>query len=174
MSRVSSGRVPCAFKSCLLHLRNGLALFFLATLLACGPKVIVDEHRSVDPAGWTYEADKTFDFAITDTSQLYALHLIVEHQPDFFAQNFYVNITTTRPDGERTTDPVSLQLADKFGRWYGDCGGESCTLDILLQPVAFFDQLGAYQLSIEQHTRREKLAGIRGLRFRIEELDKER
>lgn len=150
--------------------------FALLTLMlsSCGPTFIADEYQAIDPDGWTYQAAADFDFTVTDTNQLYALHLVVEHKPDFFAQNVYVNISTERPDGSKQTDQVSLQLADKFGQWYGDCGGENCELDILIQPIAYFNQPGAYELSVQQHSRKEKLAGIRGLRFQVEELEERR
>lgn len=146
----------------------------LLGLSSCGPVFIADEHQPVAPEGWSYEDGKTFSFAVADTQQLYALHLIVEHDADFFAQNFYVEITTTRPDGSQQADQVSLQLADKFGSWYGDCNSEKCELDILIQPVAYFNQQGKYSLKVEQYSRKEMLEGIRGLRFQVEELEERR
>lgn len=151
-----------------------LALLCLVTLSSCGPKFIVDEYQPVDSASWTYEDAKEFSFSVADTQQLYALHLALEHSPDFFAQNLYVSITTQRPDGSEQTDQVSLQMADKFGQWYGNCGRESCALDILIQPIAYFDQLGDYQLRVAQYSREEQLVGIQGLRFKVEELEQRR
>lgn len=143
-------------------------------LSGCGPNFIVDQSQEIDASGWAYEKAANFSFSIADTQQLYALHLGITHEPDFFAQNIYVTITTDRPDGSSQTDEISLQLADKFGRWYGECGNENCTLDILIQPVAYFDQIGDYTLTVGQHSRKENLEGIQGLRFRIEELEQQR
>ena len=148
-----------------------LPLLILLMFTSCGPTFIVDEYQPVDTEAWEYTDLKSFSFTIADTQQLYALHLVLEHSPDFFAQNVYIEITTQRPDGSKQADEVSLQMADKFGQWFGDCTKESCELDILIQPVAYFDQIGEYTLSVAQHSRKVALTGIQGLRFQIEELE---
>jgi gliding motility-associated lipoprotein GldH len=110
-----------------------------------------------------------FEFPVTDTNQLYDLHLIMKHGVDFGFQNFYVNIKTFFPGGEELEERVSLQLANKFGQWYGECGGESCTLDIPIQQSAYFNEPGTYRVEIEQYSRENPLRSIKEIAFALEE-----
>jgi gliding motility-associated lipoprotein GldH len=146
------------------------ALLLMLLLTACGPEYIYEQTNQSPEAGWEYAGAENFEFNIEDTSQLYALHLIVEHDPMFFVQNFYVRLTTTFPDGSDLQEDLSLQLADKYGRWFGDCKAENCRLDIPIQPIAFFEQAGTYRVSIAQHTRANPLLGINAVGFAVEVL----
>lgn len=143
------------------------------TLMACGPTYLYEEEQVVSQTGWSYEESQEFTFNIKDTSQLYALHLRLDHSPEFFAQNLYVKVYTTFPNGEELAEEVSLQLADKFGQWYGDCDAENCQIDIPIQPVAYFEQAGEYRIRVAQHSRREPLNGISGVGFAVEVLGDE-
>lgn len=143
---------------------------FLLILTSCGPSYVYEETRIVtNPDGWAYGEVMTFEFPVTDTSQLYDLHLLVEHDLDFGSQNTYVNIKTFFPNGQELEESVSLQLADKFGQWYGNCSGETCSLDIPIQQSAYFNETGNYRVEIEQYSRENPLAGIGGIGFALAE-----
>lgn len=143
----------------------------LLSLTACGPTYLMEEEQSVAAVGWSYEDSKDFSFNIQDTSQLYGLHLRLGHSPDFFTQNVYIKVYTTFPNGEELEEEVSLQLADKYGQWYGDCTETNCQIDIPIQPIAFFEQAGTYKISIAQHSRQTPLLGVNNVGFAVEVLD---
>lgn len=150
------------------------AFLLLLVLPSCGPNYVYEENLDVDPSGWAYDDARTFQFSVTDTQQLYNLYLRFSHRPDFFSQNVYVNITTTFPGGEQVEEALSLQLANKFGQWFGDCSSESCTLEIPLQTEAFFNQLGPYSVAVEQWSREDPLMGVEAIGFALEALDQKR
>jgi gliding motility-associated lipoprotein GldH len=129
--------------------------------MGCGPEVIYDRAETLPAEGWSYADSVAFEFAIPDTVRNYDLVLMVEHDQTFPYQNFYVNIHTDFPNGRRTTQLVSLQLAGDFGAWLGNRGGKTCTLDIPILSGARFSQSGAFGVTVEQHTRDEPLQGIR-------------
>lgn len=146
-----------------------LAALFLLSLTACGPSYIFEETKVIAENGWSYTDSLNFDFEIADTSTIYDLHLILDHKDDFASQNTYIRLKLRFPDGKRTDEQLSLQMADEFGVWLGDCRGENCSLDIPIQTGAYFSQSGSYQLTVEQFSREELLPGITALTFALEE-----
>ncbi|MEM7572003.1 MAG: gliding motility lipoprotein GldH [Bacteroidota bacterium] len=146
-----------------------MAALFLLTLTACGPSYIFEETKPIAEDGWSYNDTLNFNFEIVDTSTIYDLHLILDHKDDFASQNTYVRLKLRFPDGKRTDEQLSLQMADAFGVWLGDCRGENCSLDIPIQTGAYFSQSGNYQLTVEQFSRAELLYGITALTFALEE-----
>jgi len=128
---------------------KALVLLSLAVVwTACGPNYVVQQEQIIDPTGWDYASPVNYTFRVTDTTQRYDLHLMLDHATTFATQNFYVEIHTLFPSGEHKKDQVSLELANKFGQWYGKCGNESCRLDLLIQKGAYFNQIGEYQIEI--------------------------
>ena len=139
-----------------------LSLLFLG-LCSCGPAPIFEEVRELGPGGWAYADSLTFDVAITDTTGRQDLRLIVGHTPDFAYQNFYVRVTTRLPDGRVLSQPVSLQLADKYGNWYGNCSRGACTSRIAIQQNLRFRQPGTYRWTVSQFSREDPLPEITAL-----------
>jgi gliding motility-associated lipoprotein GldH len=154
-----------------------LYLFLFVAFLglsACGPDYAYEQTLEIPESGWSYQDSLSATFEIPDTSTIYNLHLLVEHTTYFPFQNFYVEVSTQFPSGERLTEQVSLELAAQGGIWLGDCRGEVCTLDIPIQEGAYFNQAGTYQLSIHQYSRRDPLPEIKAIRFALEATDEKR
>jgi gliding motility-associated lipoprotein GldH len=141
-------------------------LFF--TLLSCGPKVIFDQKVSVsDP--WLYEKNIKFDFEVTDETKKYDLILILSHSDVFSYENLYINATTVFPDGTKTTNPVSLQLADENGKWLGDCSGDNCKIPVEMSSRAYFKNKGKYSIILQQFSRKDSLDGISAIELKVAE-----
>lgn len=145
---------------------------FLA--FACGSNYSFEERRGIAEASWTYADSLQYDFQINDSLQIYNLHLVVEHTDDFPFENLYVRLHTIFPDGNRLSEVVSLQLSDDVDRWLGSRRGDTYQLDIPIQQGAYFNQVGAYQLVVEQFSRREQLSGVQAITFALEKTDNQR
>ena len=141
-------------------MRYLLLSFFLCTLFACGPDYLYEAERPLTDATWTYADSLRFDFEIEETDRVYDLFLDVTHSPDYAYQNLYTRLFTDFPNGQRLDQTLSLELADKTGRWNGDCGGTRCTVRIPLQERAYFPLPGTYALTVHQYMRKEALPGI--------------
>ena len=135
-------------------------------LISCGPDPLYTSRHDF-PSGWSYADSLTFAFDVQDTTARYDLELSLAHAPTFPNQNTYVLIDTYFPDGRHLTQPVSLELADRFGRWYGDCNGETCELTVPIQRNARFDRAGAHRLVVRQYARREVLPEVTEVGFRV-------
>ncbi len=152
-----------------------LCLFLLSiSLAACGSNFVYEETHRLAAEGWPYGEELAFGFDISDTAQLYNLHLVLEHSTRFDYQNMYVKIQTRFPNGEVLEEQVSLELADKFGRWSGKCRGEQCKLPIVIQQKAYFNQVGEHKIAIAQWTRTNPLLAIQSLGFKLEALPERR
>lgn len=145
-----------------------LSLLLLFLFSACGPEIIFEKKLSIPDSGWTYTDTLHYEFDIVDTSQVYHLFLQLEHSTDYRNQNLYVKIHTGFPNGQRTAQVLSIDIADKVGRWLGDCRGETCSLDIPIQSNAYFNQVGKHSFTLEQYMRVDPLKDIRSSSFRIE------
>ncbi len=149
-------------------------LGLLSLLVSCGPNMVYEAAIEVPESGWTYQDSLTAQFTIEDSLTIYNLHLLLQHDERFPYQNFYVQVHTEFPDGQRLEELVSLELANKVGMWLGECSGSMCELDIPIQQGAYFNQIGDYQITIAQYSRRNPLPGIRAVGFALEETDQRR
>ncbi len=137
----------------------------------CGPDYVLEERHAFEGGQWPYADSLSFQARIDDTLALYNLYLDIDHSvQDFPFQNLYIRIHTTFPDGQRLTETVSLELANRAGAWHGDCNANACSLRINLQDNAFFEQAGVYAFVIEQYTRRDPLPGVQAISFLIEKI----
>ncbi|HKK78928.1 MAG TPA: gliding motility lipoprotein GldH [Phaeodactylibacter sp.] len=146
----------------------------LLALSACGPNYVYEKSYKIEDGAWAYADTLPFQFEIEDTNTIYNLWLEVDHSTDFGNQNLYTQIHTQFPSGQRLTELLSLELANKAGQWFGDCNSESCTLRIPIQQGAYFDQAGPYQITLEQYMRRNPVEGVGAITFRLEATGEQR
>jgi gliding motility-associated lipoprotein GldH len=125
-------------------------------------------------ATWKYSDTTDFKVNINDTLKRYNLGLSINHSSEYLNQNIYLKIHTKFPDGQRFSQRVNIDLADKAGKWYGKCSGGDCEVDAYIQKDAFFNQAGEYTFTVEQFTRSENLENINSLTFYIEDTGKSR
>ena len=144
------------------------------TLSACGPDYAYQKTYAIDGANWTYADSLKFEFEVNDTSDVYNLWLTVDHNIDYEFQNLYINIRTKFPSGSQLAEPLSLELANRIGQWYGKCNNSYCHLRIPIQEGAFFNQTGKYEITLDQYMRQNPVAGIRNIGFLLEKTDQSR
>ncbi|PHN04021.1 gliding motility lipoprotein GldH [Flavilitoribacter nigricans] len=149
-------------------------LLLSCVLWGCGSDYLYERSYPIDSSNWTYADSLQFSFEIEDTLQVYNLWLEVEHSVDYDFQNLYTRIHTRFPSGQQLAEPLSLELADNVGRWFGDCNSKTCTLKIPIQEGAFFNQAGTYNITLEQFMRRDPIEGIRTIGFMVEKTDQTR
>ncbi len=150
-------------------MKSGSILLLVFGFLLCGCESLYFNER-VEVAGdvWTYGDTKSFSFTVPDTQNLYDISLGIEYGKDYGYQNVYIELETLFPNGDTLTQPFSMDLADKFGNWLGDCSGDLCHKQSLLQPQTRFEQQGTYQLNFRQFTRKDSLMGIHALELAIQ------
>ncbi len=146
-------------------------LYFLLSvvvLASCGPKVIY-EHQMEVPQKWAYKDSLFYEFEVVDTLKPYDISLDITHDASFGYENLYIYAVTVFPEGNRTSNPVSLQLADTAGDWIGKCSGEACQTYINIAGASYFKTTGKYKIIICQHSRQDLLEGIWSIAVKISE-----
>lgn len=142
-----------------------LVLTFLS-IIACDDPVLVEKQFDIEAEkGWHYDEVLTFPFEVGDTARQYALMLDVRHKPDYAYQNLYLQLTTIFPNADTSMNPLSIELADKAGQWYGSCSGRACDVTIPLQESIRFQAKGKYEIRIEQYMRVNPVKGLERLRL---------
>ncbi len=143
-----------------------LLVSFVISCIGCGPDIIYEQTHEL-PGTWSYADSAVFAYTIADTSQAYDLVLTVDHTDEFPTQNLYARFVTHYPNGLVQSEPVTLELADRFGNWLGDCRGADCTLHIPLQAGARYPEPGRYGLTLHQYSRSAELAGLTGIGLEV-------
>jgi len=141
-------------------------------IFSCGPNYILDKKVDFENEHWIYADSIAFDFEIANSKKLYSLYLDVEHLTEYSFQNMYIKLHSVFPDGKRTSQQISVNLMDKFGRWKGDCNSDECDFRLPINVETNFEQIGKYTFIIEQFMRKNPLEGIQSIAFRIEDLGK--
>ena len=152
-------------------------LFFFTTLLllsSCGTGYEYDRQYTFEEGVWAQEDTLDFTFTIGDTLTIYNLYLEVENSTSYNFQNLYTKVYTQFPSGERIEELLSLELADRAGAWLGNCNSESCALKIPIQEGAYFNQAGAYTVTVEQYMRVNPVEGVRSMGFMLEDTGQQR
>jgi len=137
-------------------------------LTACDRTVVTEENTPVKDYNWDYADVKTFTANITDTSLTYNIYVNVRHSFQFEWRNMWVNIETVFPDSTTFSKRVNLPLSEADGHWHGDCLGDNCDAQVLIQRNAFFPQPGQYTFKLTQDMRVNPLGKVKSVGFRIE------
>ncbi len=159
------------FNRQLLPITVLFSLFFVVLLTSCDSRnFIFNESQSIEAGAWKYADTKDYAFDIADTSKVYNIYLSLNHAEDYAYQNLYLKIHTLFPSGKKMEQQVSFELADKYGKWYGDCGSQ-CELEVDLQKGAYFNEVGKHTITLEQFMRKDPIDGINKLSVMVEETE---
>lgn len=148
----------------------GLACF-LFVLPGCNLSKVYDKSEDIPKYIWNQDFKPSFTVTMEDTAYLYNIYVNVRHTKFYPFSNLWIMIHTTFPDGRSFDKRVELPLADKEGKWYGDCLGDICDLRIPIQNKAFFEMPGAHQFEFEQIMRQENLPFVMSMGLRIEKAE---
>ncbi len=145
-----------------------MAILLSLLLTSCGEDFYYEQSYDIPNAEWTYKDTLNFDVDIQDTLSTYNLIIDIEHSPEYAYQNNYMYIHTKMPDGQRLGKKLSIDFAEKNGKWNGKCSGKTCKLRVYIQQNAYFNQIGKYQFTLEQYMRMNPLPGIQKLSMRVQ------
>lgn len=137
-------------------------------LFSCnsGGPILVIQHQ-FEGGLWTWNDPVIFDFTAPDTLEKYSLYLEVANQKDYLYQNLYTKIVTYFPDGDSTSQILSLDIFDKKGRQNGSCSGMECKVQFVMQENFTFRQEGDHKIVLYQQMRNDSLTFIQGVELQI-------
>ncbi|MBK8502364.1 MAG: gliding motility lipoprotein GldH [Saprospiraceae bacterium] len=138
-------------------------------IMACGKSHFYETSLEIEQSNWSYNDTLSYNVNIRDTSIHYDIGLEIVHTTDFAYQNLYIQILTVFPDGKLLSQTLPIDFADHTGLWYGKCRGETCTLKVMLQENALFNQLGDHDFKIMQYMRIDPVPGIKEVAMILDE-----
>ena len=143
-------------------------LFFCFSflVLSCTDTVVSKTVHKID-SNWFSNNPVSFSFEVPDTSKVFDLVLKVIHTTEYDYQNLYTRIKTTFPSGRELEENVSLELANRAGRWNGKCNSKRCNTDILLQGPFKFQEPGVYKIQVEPYMRIDPVTEIERIEISI-------
>jgi len=141
-------------------------LFLILFLNACQQPFYSKDHK-IENSIWTYAQIVPFQWAVSDTTEVYDVRLLIHHLPDLKFQNIYVKAITEFPDKPISEQLLSLELLNPSGVPNGNCSGNQCESIIVLNEKIQFSALGNYGLKLQQHSRQDSLPGILSLQLEI-------
>ena len=154
-------------------MKYNIILASLWMLSSCQSNVLYSDTINIPDASWEDAQKISFEFDVEDSTTLYQLVARLKHNTDYAYENLYVNIRTVYSNGKIVEDPLSLEMADKSGQWYGACSGNTCTLDIMLQEKILFLPSGHYQIVFEPYMRVAPIVGIQSIGLTVQRVSEE-
>jgi gliding motility-associated lipoprotein GldH len=144
------------------------ALAFTAMLCSCNQNVVFDKNLDIENESWNYSQPQIFKVNIEDTASRYNIYVNIRHSFHFEWRNLWVNIETEFPDGKKLSKRVNLLLSEADGKWFGECSGNNCFIQIPLQENVIFPAVGSYTFTIRQDMRMNPLQNIRNVGLKVE------
>jgi gliding motility-associated lipoprotein GldH len=141
---------------------------------SCGKSHLCDKKYDLPQQTWAYQDTLNFGFEVQDTMILYDMVLNIQHRSEYAYRNIYTKIYTQFPDNQRIQQVLSLEVSEPSGKSVGKCSGGNCVVEVVLQPDAFFNKAGKYQLTLAQFMRTDSLKGIESIAFRVTDTGKKR
>ncbi|MFG6381890.1 MAG: gliding motility lipoprotein GldH [Muribaculum sp.] len=103
-----------------------MILLFSIGLGACSSRQNdYSEFCNLPPAGWVYDDTLRFITDIADSVASGTLTVAVRHNNNYPYSNLWLELTRRSGVDKISRDTVNLQLADIYGRWYGNGFGAS-------------------------------------------------
>lgn len=138
---------------------------FAVILGSCGEQHFYQRSITLEEGLWNYEDTLTYEVEIKDTTSRYDIGLRIRHSKDYPSENLYIRILTFFPDDQTLGQTLSLDFADHTGQWYGNCNGQTCTVHIVLQENAIFNQIGIHRFQLVQYMRIDPVEEIENVDF---------
>ncbi|MCB0686674.1 MAG: gliding motility lipoprotein GldH [Saprospiraceae bacterium] len=148
-----------------------LYLLPLTILSSCLADHFYAETAEIVDQSWQYVDTLEYSFDIQDTTTRYDIGLTIKHSDEYAFQNLYVKIFTVFPDGKNLAQTLPIDFADHTGKWYGVCSGDICTLEVILQENAIFNQMGMHHFKIAQFMRVDPVIGIESIGLFLDQKD---
>ena len=144
------------------------SIFILCCLIlsACVDKNTHIDFRSFKNAEWDKDSVCQFKVNISDTINPYQIFIETRNNTSYPYSNIWLFVDIKTPSGDVRKDTIGFNLADDFGKWYGQ-GFSVYELEVPYEKSFIFRQSGDYVFSIKHGMRDEALKGISGIGIKL-------
>jgi gliding motility-associated lipoprotein GldH len=144
---------------------------FLLVLSGCDQSRVYELDHDLDGHFWRVKEIPTFEFAVTDSTQLYNIYYRVRNSSDYPYARIFVKYSLMDPaNKELQSKLVSNYLFDqKSGVPLGSSGiGDKFDHQFLILDKQKFNKTGKFKVTLEQFMRTDTLPGVESIGIRVE------
>ncbi len=144
------------------------SIFILCCLVlsACVNKDTHIDFHSFKNAEWEKDSVYQFEVNISDTINPHQILIETRNNNLYPYQNIWLFVDLKTPSGNVRKDTIGFDLADNFGKWYGQ-GFSVYELEIPYEKSFIFRQPGDYVFSIRHGMRDDILKGINEIGIKL-------
>jgi gliding motility-associated lipoprotein GldH len=141
------------------------ASFFLKS---CETKLFYSESIAIDSSGWLKSDTLIFSPQLENIEARYNIYLWVRHSKDYTNSNLWLKVISVPNMTTDSTYLVDIPIADKTGKWLGECSTSLCTQRILLNENFQFTDLGAFKVEVLHYMRADDLQEVKNIGLEFE------
>lgn len=135
-----------------------LIISFLA--ISCNHVYKEYDKDSFPTYAWKYGQEIVFKPNIDDINKSYKLTLGMRHLYGFQLSNIDVTVTSIAPSGQETTTHYEFKIKDAAGKYIGNCAGDLCDLETVVDESLKFAEPGQYKYIVTHNVQVEKIPGV--------------
>ena len=149
-----------------------LLLSFFTILVSCSKQGNFNQFETFgDENRWQKSDVKTFEFDITDDSQLYNLTFRFSHVYDYQFATVPLNFTIENPVGEKINHNIDFAIKDDNGKELGECAGDVCDLNYKIEENVKL-QKGKYKVTFSHSFNGPYLPNVIGIGLKVDSVKK--
>ena len=154
-------------------MKQKLVLIFLVffTVSACTQNVLVDSFHELPETGWSYTKIVNDSFEVTQPEFYHQMYANLRISGDYDYANIYLKLSIIAPDSSQKEEVITLDLADKTGKWLGSGIGDKITFQQPILEKQKFKDAGIYMVKVEQFMRLENLPHVISAGIKVEQLE---
>jgi gliding motility-associated lipoprotein GldH len=144
-----------------------IILFLLGGLLAaCSEADFFSEFHSFPGGAWEKGDTVRFEVPVHDAEGRYQVLIQCRNDNRYPFRNIWLFIDYQTPGGSVRSDTLCTDLADAYGKWYGDGIGVYC-YSFPYQLDVQYPDTGTYSYTIRQGMRADVLTGMTDVGLRV-------
>ena len=153
------------------YVRIFILLLFVVGSSACDPNRIYEEYNK-DFSTLQWEKSKKLEFTpeIKDPQGNYKLCLAFRHVHGFQFKDMSVRVTQTTPSGKSTSKEYTFQVMNTDGGYIGECLGDICDLESVIENGIKFSEAGKYTYTVEHIIPMDVLPNVMEIGLIIEKI----
>lgn len=138
-----------------------LICFVLSRWLFSCSSSLAKEEMSIGTECWSLVDTLSITYTNQDTHQVLNMEFPFVFTDDYPFNNIYFNLRVGTPAGQVNDLPLSFQLMDSEGNWYGESSGEEVKIEFDLGNMLVLNQLGEYSFKLYHYMREDNICGLK-------------
>ncbi|MBN2776901.1 MAG: hypothetical protein JXR36_04635 [Bacteroidales bacterium] len=135
-------------------------LTFAILLSSCNPNRIYEKHRkNFTDYKWNKTNVLEFSPVIDDIDAEYQIHIAFRHIYGFQNDAIDLNVEVTTPSGDVSNNIYTINVRSG-NEYFGECAGDYCDLEQIIQNNYKFPETGTYKYKITQVTNDDPLQWV--------------